>query len=189
MAHLNGGMAGLRVHAPCMSHAHSQIHIPHHFTVYKIWHFLHGQTAKSLPVGKFHPLQSGTFHITGRKPVCQSINPGDDIFLIKDFLQSFLIVSNPAAAPKASHCSGWLNLVSGKHPGIFLSHFLWKLYIQLPEHLFKGLTNSFVKQKFLVLMPLASLIQIKRMGNGNLICGRKPNFLTVPCSKTQTSFF
>ena len=164
-AHLHGGMAGLRVHAARVGHAHRQIHVPHHLAVDNVRHLVDGQCLKGLAVGELHPLQRGGLHVARGEPVRQGVNSGHNILLIKDLLQPFLVIRHPAPPPQAGHRLFRLNLITREQPGIPLPHLLGQLHVQLPEHLLEGLLHLVLEEPPLIIMPVARPVKVQRMGD------------------------
>ena len=62
-AHLNGGVAGLGIHAAHMGNADGQIHIPHDFRIKDVRHFFQLLLLMCLPVIEGDKLQSRTLRI------------------------------------------------------------------------------------------------------------------------------
>ena len=139
--HLHGRMAGFRIHAAYISRTHRQIHIPHDFAVDALRNLADLLLRKIFPVIENHGFQRRRLNVAGGKPVCQSHQDDNQIFLIVHLLQPVFIIRHPPAAAKRCHRLLRLDLIAGKQAGLSLLQFLRKLYIQLPEYLLKGLSD------------------------------------------------
>ena len=141
-AHLDGGVAGLGIHAAHMGHADRKIHVPHDLGIEDIRDLGQVLLPVGLPVIERDIFQRRALCVRRREPVCQRVDGRRDILLEEDLLQALVVVGHPPAAAQGRHCLLGLDLISCEHPGILGVLLLLQLHIEFTEDLLEGLAHA-----------------------------------------------